>query len=134
MAKSNYTSFIIICLVLGLSIISPVLFYQAIYNKKSQDLVSKQPTRILTGNNETFKNSDVISGNTQFIKQNIGLQWLLDQGYNGKNVTIGIVDSGIESNLLSEFGSRILAQKSFVSTNNNYGGNDTSLTDTYRSC
>lgn len=76
--------------------------------------------------------NDKLTLTTSEIKQIIGLQWLLNQGYNGSNVIIGFTDTGIDNNTYSsEFGNRVIAQQSFVTTQNNYGGNDLSITDTY---
>jgi hypothetical protein len=64
------------------------------------------------------------------IRDDIGIQQLLDSGYNGSAVTMGIIDSGVNPDP-TEFEDRLLDHKSFVNTLFGYSFNDSSVDDDF---
>ncbi len=131
MPKNDYIFVIFVSLVFIISIFAVSDFIQ--HKSINESTTGVNNTKNVNNRgSSTNTATNVKLSTTQQIQQIIGLKWLLDQGFNGSGVTIGIVDTGIDNNSYpSEFGSRVLAEKSFVSTVNNYGGNDSSITDTY---
>ena len=84
-----------------------------------------------TGQSYSSSNSNsAFTMTTSQIRQVVGLQWLIDQGYDGSGVIIGSVDTGVNAGSYpAEFGNKLLATQSFVTTTNNYASNDTTVTD-----
>ncbi|MFW9928559.1 MAG: S8 family serine peptidase, partial [Candidatus Thorarchaeota archaeon] len=81
-----------------------------------------------TNNKNIFEKSYQTSSYLSSIRDIVGINQLLNLGYNGSGVTVGIIDSGVNSNL-SPFSNRILDSKSFVSTIYGYNTNITSTDD-----
>lgn len=133
MHKSNALFlFIIIPIIILSSIVVPTNFGVVSLNQSgnsnknsSANTLTNDSTKIQAQSQNTYSSSQ--------IKQIIGLQWLLDQGFDGKNVRIGFVDSGIKTNALSGngtpiFGNRVIAQSIFLNSAYGYAGNTTSIT------
>ncbi len=108
---------------------------------------SSLPLTILSNKNESANSTsktdlasvgstNEINMTTGQIQLAVGLSGLINQGYDGTGVIIGLVDTGVynfisNTTFASEFGSRVIATKSFVSTANNYAGNDSTITDSF---
>lgn len=120
-----------ISIILLLSILSISNFSSNTIQNSYSFNSNSQITSNIKSNKSEISPYSKIAITTSYIKQITGLQWLLDQGFNGSNVIIGSVDTGIaNSSYPSEFGSKLLAEKSFVTTQNGYGGTDLTIKDT----
>ncbi|OLS25986.1 MAG: Pyrolysin precursor [Candidatus Heimdallarchaeota archaeon LC_3] len=65
---------------------------------------------------------------TTTMREDLGIQSLLDLGYNGSKVTVGIIDSGVNG-WHPEFESRVIDNKTFTLTLYGYSENTTSTID-----
>ena len=86
--------------------------------------LSPQPNILTKNSTDRFTFSQTIS-----LRDSVGVSPLLAQGFNGTGIKIGIVDTGVYANH-SQFGNRIINQKSFVSTIYGYSSNISSTSDT----
>lgn len=137
MQKTNLFILIFINLILIISILSlanfsSTSFPMTAYSNNNITTSSTSKTDLAS----VKSNNKVTSMSTIQIQQAIGLSGLLDKGYDGSGVIIGLVDTGVynfipNSTFEKEFGSKVIATKSFVSTANNYAGNDSTITDNF---
>ncbi|MFW9928561.1 MAG: S8 family serine peptidase, partial [Candidatus Thorarchaeota archaeon] len=81
-------------------------------------------THKISDNSINFKSLQDLS-----VREQIGANYLINLGYNGSNIKIGIIDTGINPNH-PEFSGKQIDQKSFVSIQNGYSANIISPTDT----
>lgn len=131
--------FVLICINVILLI---SIFSLANFSTSSRPLTTHSNENVITS---TASKTDLASSSsnnkasnmdTAQIQQAVGLSSLLNQGYDGSGVIIGLVDTGVfnyapNSTIAKEYGSKVIATKSFVSTTNNYAGNDSTITDSY---
>ena len=119
MHKSNLFFLIFVNLLFIISIFAASNIFNPRSTTERNSVLNQSDNKSLQSNPSTYSNTNSMS-TTSDIKQIVGLQWLLDQGFDGSGVTIGIVDTGIDyASYPGEFGSRVLAEKSFVTTSNN---------------
>jgi hypothetical protein len=128
MFKSKVFLFILLNFIVISSFFPYTNFF--IYNndEKSESTLNHHQKDGNLTENPSISSNQKISLTRNDIANDVGLTWLLNQGYRGNNINICIVDSGISSSYPQEFGSRIINSSSFVTVENGYASDDPSST------
>jgi len=112
-----------------------------IFNQKSEALnfiqfyrnkISKVELNRVTSNNlqlKIMKKTDVIEATGEELREATGARYLHDIGIIGTGVKIGIIDSGVSEH--PDFGTRLKERASFVSIDNGYSEDISSVSDDY---
>ncbi|MHA2366681.1 MAG: S8 family serine peptidase, partial [Candidatus Hodarchaeales archaeon] len=99
-------------------------------NKDKLNLIENKLDGINSVNSHILQ-SNKIQANTLEIRDKIGIQWLLDQGFNGSDVRIGILDTGVANISITDLAGKVVASDSFVNIINGYSEDITSVTDNH---
>ncbi|MFV2015610.1 MAG: S8 family serine peptidase, partial [Candidatus Heimdallarchaeota archaeon] len=122
----------------GIILFFAILFPTVIPNTTNTNVAISSDSVSLKSSKTNFDRFPIQNTNNKMISENmaskfstgrsvIGAQWLIDNGFNGSNIKIGIIDSGVTNS--SEFSSRFVAARSFVTIANGYSIDDLSLTE-----